>query len=157
MSDLRDLFASAGCRNVKTYIQSGNVVFDASRRELPRIVRELRKSLGASTCVFVRTAAELRALIDGNPFAAVHDSGSVKLYVVFLAARPKKRPRLPLICSRESLEAFGLREREVFVVSRPKSNGFFGFPNSFIEKEFGQAATTRNWSTVTRTADLLGR
>ena len=39
---------------------------------------------------------------------------------------------------------------EAFIVSRPKPNGFFGFPNNFIEKELVVSATTRNWSTVTK-------
>jgi hypothetical protein len=46
------------------------------------------------------------------------------------------------------LEVVGIQELEAFIVSRPKTNGFFGFPNNFIEKELGVSATTRNWSTV---------
>jgi hypothetical protein len=38
----------------------------------------------------------------------------------------------------------------VFVVSRRKTNGFFGFPNNFVEKELGVSATSRNWSTITK-------
>ena len=51
---------------------------------------------------------------------------------------------------KEGLEAIAITAREVFVVSRRKKNGFYGFPNNFIEKELDVSATTRNWSTVTK-------
>jgi hypothetical protein len=47
-----------------------------------------------------------------------------------------------------------MKELEVFIVSRRKKNGFYGFPNNFIEKELGVSATTRNWSTLTRIVEL---
>jgi hypothetical protein len=53
------------------------------------------------------------------------------------------------------VEAIAIKRSEVFIVSRRKSNGFYGFPNNFIEKEMGVSATSRNWSTVTKIADLL--
>lgn len=43
-----------------------------------------------------------------------------------------------------------MKNLEVFIVSRRKKNGFYGFPNNFIEKELGVSATSRNWSTVTK-------
>jgi len=43
----------------------------------------------------------------------------------------------------------------VLLLSSPKPNGFYGFPNAFVETAFGVAATTRNWSTVTSLAKLL--
>jgi uncharacterized protein (DUF1697 family) len=56
---------------------------------------------------------------------------------------------------REALEAVAMSEREVFVVSRRKKNGFFGFPNILVEKELGVSATCRNWSTVTKIAQWI--
>ena len=56
---------------------------------------------------------------------------------------------------KERVEAIAMTDREVFIVSRRKKNGFYGFPNNFIEKELGVPATTRNWSTVTRIVEFL--
>ena len=48
-----------------------------------------------------------------------------------------------------------MTEREVFVVSHRKKNGFFGIPNNFVEKELGVSATSRNWSTITKIIEFL--
>jgi uncharacterized protein (DUF1697 family) len=58
---------------------------------------------------------------------------------------------------KEAVEAIAIRNREAFIVTRQKPNGFFGFPNNFIEKELGVSATSRNWSTVTKIVDFARR
>jgi hypothetical protein len=50
-----------------------------------------------------------------------------------------------------------MRNRDVFIVSRRKKNGFYGFPNNFIEKELGVSATSRNWTTVTKIVEFARR
>jgi hypothetical protein len=47
------------------------------------------------------------------------------------------------------LAAVAVTDLNVFIISRPKKTGFYGFPNNFIEKELGVSATTRSWTTVT--------
>ena len=81
----------------------------------------------------------------------------VKLYVAFLARAPRVKLRFPVLLPKEALEAVAMTEREVFIVSRPKKNGFFGFPNNFIEHVLDVPATTRNWSTMTKIVELAGR
>ena len=78
----------------------------------------------------------------------------VKLYVAFLIQKPKSKPSLPLLSHKEALEVIGVTSFEIFIVSRRKKNGFYGFPNNFIETELGVLATSRNWSTLTRLAEL---
>jgi hypothetical protein len=58
------------------------------------------------------------------------------------------RVKLPLESKTEKLEVFAIQDRAAFTVARRKKTGWFGFPNGFIEKEFGVAATTRQWRTV---------
>jgi len=60
-----------------------------------------------------------------------------------------------LLSSKEALEAIAMKSREVFIVSRRKKNGFYGFPNNFIEKELGVSATSRNWSTLTKIVEFV--
>jgi uncharacterized protein (DUF1697 family) len=76
------------------------------------------------------------------------------MYVCFLNNSPDKIPALPLVQAKEGLEVFMMKNRYVFVLSRIV-NGRFGFPNNFIEKEFGVESTERNWTTVTKIAGLL--
>lgn len=158
MSDVRDAFAAAGCRKVRTYIQSGNVIFESPAREaaaiLRKVQRTLRHALDEEPDIVWRTLREIEELVGTAPFKDVEAGSGVKLYVAFLSQGPRNKPKFPFASLKEGLEAIAMRGQEVFVVSRPKKNGFFGFPNSFIEKEFGISATTRNWSTVTRIAEL---
>jgi uncharacterized protein (DUF1697 family) len=154
MSDLRDAFAAAGCLEVKTFIQSGNVIFavpdQLAKRVLAEIPVKLRALLGKEPGIMFRTAREMENLVAAAPFQDHEEDPEVKRYVAFLVARPKKKPALPLQSDREALEVLAMKDRDLFILSRRKPNGMFGFPNEFIEKELGVAATSRNWNTVTR-------
>jgi len=161
MTDLRAVFAAAGCRNVTTFIQSGNVLFDSPERGIPAVLRRLRghlrQLLGDEPDVLLRTVGEIDALVAGAPFRKVRAGVAVKLYVVFLSQAPQHPPRLPFAVPKEALEVLGIAGRDVFVVSRRKKNGSFGFPNAFVEKTLGVSATSRNWTTVTKIAALVRR
>ena len=152
MADLKQAFSGAGCRDVKTVIQSGNVLYEASKRDVEtlhqRIHEELKELLGREATVLFRRHSEIRDLVKAAPFKDVEADADVKLYVVFLSQEPVSKPTLPTVSPRESLEAISAKGREVFVVSRKKKNGGYGFPNGFVEKEFRVPATSRNWSTV---------
>jgi uncharacterized protein (DUF1697 family) len=154
MADLRAAFAVAGCRNVRTYIQSGNVVFDLPRRSmnttLRRVDDRLRELLGEEPQFVVRTIDDVASLVDAVAFGGVAAGPRVKLYVAFLAGVPSRQPVFPLVSAKEGLEAVGIRHRDVFIVSRLKPSGFFGFPNNFVEEHLGVPATTRNLSTITK-------
>lgn len=158
---LRDAFARAGAANARTFIQTGNVVFDSTPDEAGAVVtaacRRLRAALGAEPLVMLRTVKEIARLLRSGPFARTPAPAIVKRYIVFLAAPPTRRPRLPVLLPKEGLELVHVSKRECWVVSRRKPNGWYGFPVEFVERAVGVPATARNWSTVTRLAALLGR
>jgi uncharacterized protein (DUF1697 family) len=158
MEDLRDAFTAAGCENVQSYIQSGNILFQAPAAGSAKLVKavcgKLRDVLGEEPQIFLRTVTDMEEVIKQDPFRAVRAAAEVKLYVAFLAGRPRRKPMFPLLWEKEALEAIGMSGREVFVVSRRKPNGFFGFPNALVEAELGTLATSRNWSTVTKIVRL---
>ena len=159
MTDLQDAFASVGCKNVRTVIQSGNVVFDAHERQAPVLLQKLpkvlRELIGGEPQVVVRTAGDLERLVKADPFRKVEPAGAPKLYVTFLAEKPKGKISFPLVSNADCLEAIAMKKLDVFIVSRRKKNGFYGFPNNFIEKELRTSGTTRNWSTVTKIVALI--
>ena len=93
-------------------------------------------------------------LVRAKPFKALGSASDTKRYVTFLADPPEKRPRFPLVSAKEALEAVAMKNLDVVVVSGRKKNGFYGFPNNFIEKELGVPGTTRNWSTVMKIVEL---
>ena len=158
---LRDAFARAGGTNVRTFIASGNVLFDARPDRVASVVagarRRLKQALGAEPVVMVPSAAEMQALLRRGPFAGVDAPKIVKRYIVFLAGRPARRPRLPLTHAKEELDLVHVAARDCWVVSRRKPSGMYGFPGIFVEAALGVPSTARNWSTVTKLAQLLGR
>jgi len=159
MTDLRRAFAAAGCRDVRTLIQSGNVIFDPPARDWASVSRRirarLRDLLGHEPDVLLRTVRDIERMVETEPFAGLEAGPGVKLYVAFLSHEPGDGKSLPRRSPREALEVVAMQGLEVFVVSRRKKNGFFGFPNNFIETELGVPATTRNWSTIKRIIELV--
>ncbi len=157
MEDLKEAFTAAGCRNVESYIQSGNVIYEAPATGhaalAGRILSRLSRLLGGEVVVIFRTLAHLADLVRADPFKGVPSGSDVKLYVVFLEKRPRSAPRFPLEDPKEALRASGMKGLEIFVVSGRTVKGSHGFPNAFIEKATGVAATSRNWNTITRIVD----
>lgn len=160
MSDVRDIFDEAGGKNVSTYIQSGNVIFDSRACDGPIVVakatRGLRALLGEEPVIMLRTMRRLTDLVDSAPFTGFRMPEPAKRYVVFLLQKPKRLPEFPLISTVEALHAVAIDGREVFLISGQKKNGFFGFPNNFIEAKLAVSATSRNWSTITKLVGKFG-
>lgn len=159
MDELRRIFTSMGLRNVRTYIQSGNVIFDHPSTNSDglqkKIEKTLRGVLGYEVKVILRPLTEIEAIVARNPFRKIKPGADVVgLFVVFLSDDPKTRPRLPLVSTTENVEVFELKDRAAFIVCRRKKNGLFGFPNKFVEKELGVAGTTRNITTVRKIVDF---
>jgi uncharacterized protein (DUF1697 family) len=152
MDALRQAFEAAGCRNVRTLIASGNVLFDgdASAAQRARIGRKVAAVLGAEPVIMYRTVRELERLVKDAPFGRLANNRKLKLYVMFAVEKSKQRPRFPLSLPKERLEAIGARNGDVFIVSRQKPSGWYGFPTLWIEKELDIVTTARTWGTVTK-------
>lgn len=152
MDDLRRLFADLGHGDVATYIQSGNVLFDAAGPSPPvaaAIEECIAAELGLSVTVVLRSAAELDAVVDANPFAGRVPDPS-KLHVTFLAAEPAGTVEAPPGVADE----WALAGREVFLHC-PGGYGRTKLDNGFLERRLGVPATTRTWTTVRKLRDLL--
>lgn len=152
MEALRRIFESMGFANVRTYIQSGNVIFEARKKNLStlrtKIENELKNTLGYEVSVIVLAFSDLALLEEKDPFKRIEMSKDVMLFVTFLSSEPTSTPKLPIAVEKENFEVIAVVGRAAFTVSRLKKNGRFGFPNDFIEKQFGVVGTSRNWTTV---------
>jgi len=152
MKELTRIFTDAGLKNVRTYIASGNVIFESGSANTAalnrRIEKALQKALGYDVTVVLRTLSEIESIVNRNPFRKYEASKDVMLCVVFLANEPTTKPKLPLVSLTENLEVFEVAEGTACVVSRRKKTGWFGFPNNFVEKQLSVAGTTRQWSSV---------
>ena len=154
MKQLAEVLTAAGFRNVRTFIASGNVIFEVAAKDPARIARKMEKhllnALGFEITVIIRNVDELRAIIKRNPFKKPKPSADEMLFVTFLASPPPVKPRLPLRSKTENMEVIALTDGAAFIVARRKKTGWFGFPHTFAEKEFGVPTTTRNWTTVVK-------
>lgn len=150
MDALRAAFEAAGLKNVRTFQQAGNVVFESN---LKKPLAKLEKVLNTDFRVIVFTLDELARISRRDPFKNV-EPGDVMLCVVFLFDEPAQRPKLPLVSVNDKLELIAIRDRAAFVVARRKKTGWFGFPNNFVEKRLGVTATTRQWSTLKKLIDF---
>ena len=155
MDDLRTLVRGLGADDVRTYVQSGNVVF-RSRKASSTLVREveesIRRSLGPDVAVVLRTKEELAEVVGGNPFLG---SGidAAKLHVTFLAEVPDADRVSELGEQRVGSDEFRAVGREIYLHC-PNGYGRTKLSNARLERQLAVAATTRNWKTVTALADL---
>ena len=158
MAELSRIFDSLGFKNVKTYIQSGNVLFESSKSDLATLTKHieqgLHKAVGFEVPVVLRTITELEAIVKLNPFRKIKSDADAQFYVTFLVEPPKTKPKIPLLSPKKDCEIIHLSPREVFTVAFAMPNGRYGESMAFIEKEFGKSVTTRNWNTVIKIVAL---
>jgi uncharacterized protein (DUF1697 family) len=151
MADLRALVADLGYLEVRTLLNSGNVVFTVPRgaRGDPagRIEKAIAAELGVVSRVTVLTAAELAAIVRANPLRKVaHDPSRL---LVTVLARPTDRARLVPLSKRSwAPEALALGARAAYLWCPP---GLLKSPlGGAVGRELGDAATSRNWATITK-------
>lgn len=157
MKALAGALESAGLRSVRTYIQSGNVVFRSSSGDpdalAKKIARLVARKFACTPMTLVISKAQLAAAIRGNPFPDAQHNHKL-LHIYFLAARPKSPDLEALSRLDAGREAFALKDR-VFYLWTPD-----GFADSVlqsrVERCLGVAATARNWRTVNELLKLLG-
>jgi uncharacterized protein (DUF1697 family) len=116
-SELRSRFEQMGFRDVSTFRTSGNVIFDADREPRAKMVRRIEEALGRSlgfdVAIFLRTASEIRAIADHEPFPPKLVTRSKgKLQVAILSAKPATglRKKVVALATDEDRLAFGDRE-----------------------------------------------
>jgi uncharacterized protein (DUF1697 family) len=154
MDALRAAFEAAGLKNVRTFQQAGNIVFEGTN--VNRLEKLVSQAFNTDLRLLVLTVTELAKIVEQDPFKRIR-GGDVMLCVVFLFDEPATLPKLPVKSISDKLELIAVRDRAAFVVARRKKTGWFGFPNNFVEKQLGVTATTRQWSTVRKLIDFAER
>lgn len=155
MADLRELLAGHGYEDVRTHLQSGNVVLTSSvaaDRLETKLERELEAGLGFEVEVILRTRAELARVVERNPLAAVAKDPS-RYLVTFLRAKPAAKLVRELRALDVAPEQIAVSDREVYSWH---PGGFQGSPLAKLLSKTGVsgAGTNRNWRTVTKLLEL---
>ena len=150
MDGLKKLYESLGFRQVQTYIQSGNVVFQCSGTDILKLTNMIEKSIkqsfGFEAPALIRTRDEFRKLIKNNPFSG-KDAG--KLHVTFLSNIPVHLPKEEINKAKGEAEEFSIIGREIYLFC-PDGYGRSKLSNSFFARKLKLPATTRNWNTVNK-------
>ena len=159
MGDLRALLESIGYSNVRTLLQSGNVVFestDAAGSSLERrLETETDKAFKASVAYCVRTAAEWKGVVARNPFPREAKRDPARLVLVCLKAAPSREQLTALRAAVRGPETVEMVGRELYAVY-PNGQGTSKLTNAVIESKLQTRGTARNWNTVLKLAALAG-
>lgn len=147
MKELAALFTAAGYQNVETYIQSGNVVFEAPAalaKRLPERIREaIAERFGFHVPLTVRSGGELAKVVAGNPFLA-QGAAEKELHVYFLADEPAAAE---LDAKRSLPDEFVLQGREIYL-RLANGMGRTKLTNAYFDSKLKTVCTARNWATV---------
>jgi uncharacterized protein (DUF1697 family) len=154
MGDLRALLESLGYGDVRTHGQSGNVVFTAGKGGAPalekQIASKIEADLGLDVKVLVRTARELAAVVDANPFVK-RKVDPKELHVAFLSGTPPAKKLASLNPAELAPDEFAPGKRVLYL---RQPNGIMGSRLPDWEKMLGLTVTARNWNTTTKLRDL---
>jgi uncharacterized protein (DUF1697 family) len=158
MRELVDVLRGMGLQGIRTYIQSGNVVFQSDATDTLRLGESISvavsESHGFSPRVLVLTLDEFEAAAESNPFPeAVSDHKTLHLY--FLSAEPENPDLEALESIRADSERFTLQGK-VFYLHAPDGIGRSRLA-ARVEKALGVAATARNWRSVTEIMAMAKR
>ena len=156
MSDLKTLLEKNGCIDVRTYIQSGNVILTSAVKDRAVLEKQITAAIlkrhGFAPRVLLLTCEEFEKAAAANPFPQADESPTT-LHLVFLDGTPKNPDFESLEALRTGNEAFALKGK-VFYLYTPD-----GFGQSKLAERSGrflgvESATARNWRTVTTLLEM---
>ncbi|MBK8097156.1 MAG: DUF1697 domain-containing protein [Planctomycetes bacterium] len=157
MADLTAICTGVGCTGVKTFIQSGNVVFDHAGSPTT-IARDLASAIadrsGLHVPVIVVTQKQLAAVIADNPFLA-NGTDPDTLHVAFLADPPSKAAVARLDPKRSPGDAFAVG-KQVMWLHLPNGVARTKLTNAWLDATLATTSTIRNWRTVLQLAEMAG-
>jgi uncharacterized protein (DUF1697 family) len=157
MEDLREILGRLGHVDVKTYLNSGNVIFTSRREHAHELASEIEHALDDTLGMFVRcvirTDAELSAVIEGNTLIDATTDGS-RMLALFLSEQPDAAMLTAHDPTALAADHIRVGERMVYQWC---PDGILAAPNvsAFLEKHWKVVVTARNWNTVTKLAAAL--
>lgn len=159
MDALRKLFADLGFEEATTYLQSGNVVFQSAEPSSPKLVRQIEEGIeqafGFRSEVILRTAEQMREVVDANPFAGRDGIEPSKLLVLFFATPISAEEKRAVQQFYADPEEIAVRDSELYIyypsgIGRSKLDGKLG-------KALKTSATGRNWNSVVNVLALMSK
>ena len=156
MEELRKTFKALGFENVVSYINSGNLAFDARKSAEAKLVAKIEKSIendfGKTIPVMVRARTDIDRILTANPFDGQFASHK-EMHVLFLREEMPVEKQRQLLDAAPEKESFAIEGREIYCHLRNGvADSLLG--KNFIENKLKTSVTARNWRTVQKLAEL---
>lgn len=151
MADLKTLYEELNLKNVKTYIQSGNVVFESKENDTKKLNKMISEKINFAynfevPCMVI-TNKKLEWILKNNPFLNDSAIEITRLYVTMLAEIPDRNlfeKAAKINCGRDQMSLID----DIVYLSVPNGYGKTKLSNNYIENKLRITATTRNWKTM---------
>lgn len=152
MTELKELYEEAGLEDVKSYIQSGNILFQTKAKITAstlqtKIETAILDRFGFEVPVINRTLNEFEKIVNANPFIGDKNIDKEKLHVTFLKDPADKTLIDQLPQNEFAPDTFKVINKEIYLYI-PGGYGVTKLNNNFFERRLKVSATTRNWKTV---------
>ena len=157
MADLKEKLSTLNFRNIRTYIQSGNVIFkyqEASQSDLAKMVEDaILKNYRYKVPTTVLTEDELMEIVSNNPFKNAKYVDENRLYVTYLFDSPLKENIEKLIETSYLPDKIAFKNKTIYLYC-PNGYARTKYTNTFIENKLKLIATTRNWKTSNKLVEI---
>ena len=157
MADLKAMIEKLGFKNIRTYIQSGNVVFESPAKAdavKKKIEKGITDKFGFSAAVIIRTRAEMEKIIKDYPFANVKEHEDCKISVGFLDAVPTKGAIKELEVFNTDNEIIKVTGSTLYHLFRGNFSESLVFKKNLPEKILKVTCTIRNWNTTNKLLEI---
>jgi uncharacterized protein (DUF1697 family) len=145
MEDLRGYFTELGFANVRSYIQTGNIFFEAEEVDILVLTHSievhLEAKLGYAVPTFIRTLEQLEYTLDKSPFEIRELTPDTRHMLVFTSELIPESTQFPLVSRKGDYEVIGAEGNELYVIIRLINGKFLS--SKFIEKTFKVTSTGR--------------
>ena len=157
MAELRDKLTEIGCENVRTLLNTGNVVFETNQTDIHALEAKMESHLcdafNFPIPLILRTKDEIDELVKENPFEKIEVHKDLRLYVSFLKDEPTVALDLPYYSKDSSYKILSVNDRIICsVLDLSTTKTVKGMEE--LEKLFGKNITTRNWNTIMKVVNV---
>ncbi len=157
MADLKAMYQSMLFEEVKTYIQSGNVIFRTNENDTKAledlITQKIKNSFGFDVPVIVFKSDTLAAIVAHNPYVKREEKDTSFMHITFLAEPPKTFDKEQIVNKKKADEEISFSDKVLYLYC-PNGYGKTKLTTSFLEKKLNVKTTTRNWKTTLKLLTL---
>lgn len=151
MDALKKMCADLNFTNIRTYIQSGNIIFQSKMTDTEKISKTIKTNIEKvfrfDVPVITLTQKELENVINSNPFSNDKSKDPAFFHITFLSDKPAKQNTEQLKPTDLKNDKYEIIDKAIYLYC-PDSYSNSKLTNSFLEAKLKVAATTRNWKTT---------